>query len=306
MNPNDPTSFAPDSSSILWSCVARCRPSSGSSGNHDDYNETVILAEAAARYVSDTQHRHVVAKTAQQLLKRRCTPGWEFHSCGSSSAAAAMMGNRFIASAGRQQLQQPPPPPKLKGVKFHLYQHDDGGGTAEGERSSASPSSSSLIVWVFAAVYDSNTLTKRQIQAFLEKIVAITEVFRDGHYGDEQNSWKYGPKLAAQSTFAPILLQRMEEVTYLGQMALLEESLDETKAVMERNITVMFEREDRLRELSEEKAGKLEEMAQTFRKKSKRLRRIKMMQDAKHGVMIGTAIAVGAAIVIVPPLVALL
>ena len=50
----------------------------------------------------------------------------------------------------------------------------------------------------------------------------------------------------------------------------------------------------------------MRESAAVFKKNSKRLRRMKMWQDAKHGALIGAAVTAGIAIVVVPPLVALL
>jgi len=125
-------------------------------------------------------------------------------------------------------------------------------------------------------------------------------------FRETDDHWKRGGTLAAQATFAPILLQRMQEVTYLGKMALLEERLDATKATMQDNIELILEREERLRALNDDKATRLQEMAAGFRKNTRRVRRLKMMQDAKHGLLVGAAITGVVAVIVVPPLVAIL
>lgn len=231
---------------ILWSCVAR---------------DQTILAEATSLSLDFDEEG--VATTARELLHRRPTPGFEFHT---------QRGNPLKKRD------------RYKGVKFHLYDNDEDLGQ---------------IVWIFAAVYDGHFLTKSQVQSFLEKIVAITEPFR------EDMAWRHGGTLVAQTTFAPILLQRMEEVTYLGDMALLEERLEVTRSMMQNNIELILEREEKLEALRDQ-SSQLNEMAQVFKKRSKKLRRFKMWQDAKHGLLIGTAITGAVAVIVVPPLVAVL
>jgi len=216
----------------------------------------VILAEAG-----DDVFDGSVAQTARELMKKKPTPGYEFHTQGRK---------RGISH-------------RLKSVKFHVYDHCE----------------EQVLIWVFAAVYDPSIIKLKDVQSFLEKIVAITEVFR------ESEEWKYGDTLACQASFAPILLQRMQEVTYYGRMALLEERLDATKALMQQNIEEILEREAKLEALNED-ATRMQEMAAVFKKQSNKLRRLKMMQNAKHGLIMGTAITAGVAVVVVPPLIAIL
>lgn len=280
---------APAGDHIAWSCVAR---------------NDIILAEAAATDIDD-EGRKLVAQTAQELLRRKNTPGWEFHAC------RQFFPFRSSSTTGGASAQAQPR--RLKGVKFHIYEHgegfsstlpeggrtkdDDGVTRGEGEAWAGRPE---LTVWVFAAVYDGERLTKAQVQSYVEKIVAITEVFRD-----DDETFRHGGTLAAQATFAPILLQRMQEVTYLGKAALLEEKLESTKETMQRNIELILEREEKLEALDEE-ATRLQDMAKEFKKNANRVRRMKMMQDAKHGLIVGGLITATAAVIIVPPLVAIL
>jgi len=264
------------STHILWSCVAR---------------GDVILAEAG----HDTADGGVT-QTAQELLERKATPGFEFHTQRKrvsirTNPVVKKSGIRF----GRRSKTTPERsintdanfenelPDRLKGVKFHLYEHYE----------------NTLIVWVFCAVYDGTKLTKSQVQSFLEKIVTITEIFR------ESPEWKFGGTLSAQATFAPILLQRMQEVSYLGKMALLEDRLEATQYIMQKNIELILEREEHLQALDDD-ATRLQEMAHVFKRNSKKVRRMKMMQDAKHGLVLGACVTAGVAIIVVPPLVALL
>lgn len=172
---------------------------------------------------------------------------------------------------------------RLKGVKFHLYDQHMG----------------KQIIWVYAAVYDPSAVEKQEVQSFIEKIVGITEHQR------ESPEWIFGDTLTAQESFAPILLQRMQEVTYYGKMAMLEEKLNYSKVIMEQNIAKILENEEKLDDLRED-TTKLQDMASVFKKRAKRVRRMKMMQNAKYGIMMGTAVTAGVAIVVIPPLVAIL
>lgn len=83
-----------------------------------------------------------------------------------------------------------------RGVKFHVYEDNE----------------DELRIWTFACIYDSKYMTKRGAQLFIEQnMVAMTQVVRDVN-----DSWKYGGFHACQEEFAPILLQRMQEVNTKG------------------------------------------------------------------------------------------
>lgn len=222
---------------IHWSCVSR--------------NETILVEAGEDNF--DGQ----VTKIAQELMKKKPTPGWEFH-C---------------------PLRSP-----LRGVKFHVYEKDETG---------------SLRIWAFSCVYD-KTVQRDQAQSFLEKIVALTQIQREEEY-----RWHHGDTLAAQESFAPILLQRMEEVSYMGRMAMVNEKVDSVKQVMANNIDLILERGEKLEDLNEE-ATRWEELASSFKKNARKLRRIQMWQNAKHGLVLGTAVTCGVAVLVVPPLIALL
>lgn len=55
-----------------------------------------------------------------------------------------------------------------------------------------------------------------------------------------------------------------------------------------------------------EEATRLEEMTKSFKKSAKRIRKVQMWQNAKYGLVVGTAVTGVVAVIVVPPLVALL
>jgi hypothetical protein len=216
-----------------------------------------ILAEAS---IQNEHYDEYVGETARLLFRKKETPGWEY------------------ATLSRRNC------PKLKGIKFHVYDH-----TAEGD----------FHIWVFSCVYDpTSSVEALQVQSFIEKIVGISELFRE-----HDSAWKYGSHLAAQDTFAPILLQRMEEVSYLGKHAMVNSQLDSLKSIMANNIEMILARGERIEKLQTD-ATRLTEMAAVFKTSAKKVKRQMLWQNAKHGLVLGTAITAGVAIVVIPPLVA--
>lgn len=175
---------------------------------------------------------------------------------------------------------------RVNSMKFHVYDSD--GLTDD------------VIIWKFGAVYDPKVVEKIQVQSFLEKIVAITDFNRQ-----DDLVWKYGDTLSAQDTFAPILMQRMQEVSYLGRMAMVNESIDACKDVMASNIEAALNRGERFEEM-QERATRLDAMSHQFRKRAKHVKRFHMWQNAKHGVAVGTVVTGVVAVLTIPPLVALL
>lgn len=233
---------------ILWSAVCR---------------GTTVLAEAT---VEDYPWDESLRQCSTLLLKKGATPGWEFVTLNSTRIRMPM---------------DHPHNPKLKGMKFHVYEHDATG----------------LIRWSVAAVYDPNAVDTPQVQSFIEKIVTITEVLRESN-----PLWKTGSTLSAQNTFAPILRQRMSEVVYQGKLCELNEQIDSLRLIMARNIELILARGESIEDLQKE-SEMLSQMASVFKKRSTQLKRKMLWQNAKHGLVMGTAISAGVAIVVVPPLV---
>jgi len=223
-------------SGILWSGICR---------------NDVVLVEAGEDYQDG-----VIISTAQKLLKKKPTPGWEYERSRRNG---------------------------IRGIKFHVFED----------------ASDVMIVWSFLAVTE-DSLEEDQAKSFLEKLVYITDVLRSEDY-----TWRNGDVLAAQESFAPILLNKMEQVSDQGRLAMVNDSISSTKDLMAENIERALERGERLEDVDEQ-ANNLSAMSQVFRKRAKDVKRFSMWQNAKHGLIIGTAITGVVAVVTVPPLVALL
>lgn len=172
----------------------------------------------------------------------------------------------------------------FKGIKFHVYEL---------------LSDRRFLIWSFCCVYDSTIAKVHQAQSFLENIVSRTRGYR------EEELWREGDELAAQEFFAEELLQQMVEVTYPRRAAMVQEHLDRLKEQMGRNIDAILERGEQLDDL-QERTTQLEDMARVFRKKTKKLRRAQLWQQAKYGLAVGAAVTVGTAIVVAPIVVPLL
>jgi tetrahydromethanopterin S-methyltransferase subunit B len=174
----------------------------------------------------------------------------------------------------------------IKGVKFHVYDKDK--------------LTDEIVIWKYAAVYDSNSVGKDQVQSFLEKMAMITEMQRQEDY-----NWRYGSTLAAQEEFAPILLQRQQEVAYLGRLAMVNSQIDSAREIMHENIELILQRGEKLEDM-QERATRLQDMGKQFKKRAKQIKRFQHWQNAKYGLVVGTAVTGVVAIVVVPPLIALL
>mmetsp|Transcript_9573 Transcript_9573/g.12048 ORF Transcript_9573/g.12048 Transcript_9573/m.12048 type:complete len:189 (-) Transcript_9573:43-609(-) len=183
----------------------------------------------------------------------------------------------------------------LRGIKFHVYDDEakfvDIGGETEAEESE-------MIVWSFAVVAD-KSLEDSEVKSFIEKLVYITMPMRD------DDLWRTGDLLCAQNSFAHILLDKMEQVDDQGKLAMVNDKVNSTKEIMRENIELALEREETLEEMRG-RAEELSGMTKQFKKRAKQVKRFKMIQNAKHGAIVGAAVTATAAVVIVPPLVALL
>jgi Synaptobrevin len=283
--------------SILWSAICR-----------DD----TLLVEADAKSGGGPPIDDDVHKASRLLLRKRPTPGWEHGTYGRSRSGTSKGNNGSGAL--------------LRGMKFHVYEH-------AGLRLNPG----ALTVWTFACLYDPSLVDTVQVRSFLEKITTMTEIFRQpaeiplpdtgggsnenldwssstGQAGQGQimaspqyeDLWRYGSDRALQDSFAPTLVQRMEEVAYLGKLAMCHERLDSLKDVMGRNIELLLERDERLERMSTEKAAQLNEMAKVFARRSRQVKRQMMWNNAMHGAALGAAVTAGVAVAVVPTLVVLL
>ena len=207
-----------------------------------------------------------VIRLAQKLLTKKATAGWEFEKARKT---------------------------KLHGIKFHVFDDANPNANAYG-----SGSGSEMKVWSFAAVAE-KSLDSAELRSFVEKLFYITEPLR------ESEEWRNGDMLCAQASFAPILLQKMEQVQAQGKLAMVNQKLNTTKEIMADNIEMALARDESLQVLHA-KSEETNMMARQFKKRAKQVKRFKMMQNAKNGLVLGTAVTAVTAIIIVPPLVALL
>jgi len=160
---------------ILWSAVCR---------------DNVMLVEAGEDYRDGA-----VVRTAQKLLKKKPTPGWQYERSRRDG---------------------------LRGMKFHVFEESKVVG-------------SPMIVWSFLAVTEVS-LEEDQAKSFLEKLVYITAVMRS-----DDELWRSGDMLAAQESFAPILLNKMEQVSDQGRLAMVNESASTTRDLMAENKEMVFQ-----------------------------------------------------------------
>mmetsp|Transcript_24660 Transcript_24660/g.49977 ORF Transcript_24660/g.49977 Transcript_24660/m.49977 type:complete len:234 (+) Transcript_24660:178-879(+) len=207
-----------------------------------------------------------VVKAAQKISSVKPTAGWEKVKSG-----------------------------KHRGLKFHLHELAN----TELDGNYGEENSVKILLWTFSCVYDPNELSEDYAKAFLTKIVYVTEPLRGMPW------WRDGGLLSAQPSFAPTLQQQMENVEQLGQLATLNQHLSETKEIMATNIENILERGEAIEEL-EDQASKLDEMSKVFKTKAKQVRKFKMWQNAKHGVVVGSAITTVVGVAVIPPLIALL
>ena len=181
---------------------------------------------------------------------------------------------------------------KLRGINFYVHESQQETGGGDWEQQPAAPT-----IWVFSAVAESS-LDEKQQKSFLEKLVFLTEPCREEDY-----LWREGDTLACQELFAPMLLQRLEQVERQGKLAMVNRSIASTKEIMHNNINSMMEREEKLEDL-EAMTAECNAMAKTFKERSRQIKRYKKWNNAKHGVLVGTAVTGVVAAVTVPPLVA--
>mmetsp|Transcript_6219 Transcript_6219/g.11359 ORF Transcript_6219/g.11359 Transcript_6219/m.11359 type:complete len:237 (-) Transcript_6219:594-1304(-) len=210
-----------------------------------------------------------VVRTAQRISRMNPTAGWEkTHSWKDAP---------------------------LKGIKFHL--HEVANPDADGFQQS--DGDDKIMIWTFSCVYDSKQTSEQAAKAFLTKIVYVTEALRGMPW------WREGDTLSAQASFAPTLQQQMESADRTGQMSMMNQHVEETKQIMASNIENILDRGARIEDLDEE-SQQLNMMSRVFKKKAKQLKRAKMMQNAKHGAMVGTAVTGVVGVIVIPPLIALL
>jgi hypothetical protein len=172
-----------------------------------------------------------------------------------------------------------------RGIKFHVHEATDDNDT--------------ILIWSFCCVYNTKDTSQEFAKAFLSRLVTITEPLRCLPW------WREGAALSAQPSFAPYLLQLMKSAEGDYKVLCLKRLVDETKAIMQRNIEAVLEKGDNIENLQAE-AEELNKMSSVFRKNCRKMKKFQMHQHARHGYVMGTAITVAGGIIIVPPLIALI
>ena len=227
----------------------------------------IILAEAGC----DDGSTNVI-KAAQKITKMKPTAGWE---------VSRSFSLRISSSSN-----------PYRGIKFHLHEPIV-------EEIDGRPPSDDILIWAFCCVYNTNECSEETAKAFLTKLVFVSEPLRGMPW------WQEGGTLSAQPSFAPTLHQQMENMEQVDKLAMMQQHVDETKSIMQNNVENILERGEKIEDLQEE-AQNLNAAAKIFKKNAKKVRRFKMLQNAKHGVVLGTAVTGVVGVCVIPPLIALL
>ena len=246
-----------------------------------------------------TSNDEALRKAARKLVQCPVTPGFEFWvpPAGRLAPTGLRRGTAAAAAAAAS-----PPPRRLYGIKFHVHDHfskddDDDDDDNNNNNDEDNVNSKKDVLWVYAVVYDRNRLTPLQVQRWLGMVVETTTRLRD-----QDDIWKYGGADAAQDTFGPELCDLIRDRAYHETKGQLEAQVDSLRAIMQRNIEGLLDREAKIERLHE-RAMSLEDMAKVFRKRARSLKCFHMWQHAKYGVLMGTAVTAAVAVVAVPVLV---
>jgi len=87
-------------------------------------------------------------------------------------------------------------------------------------------------VWTIAVLYDGKKLNQNVACQFVEKILVISENFRN------TDEWLLGAEMSAQSVFAPILQSQMAQFD-ISECRSIDESLDYSKELIEKNMDIV-------------------------------------------------------------------
>ena len=176
---------------------------------------------------------------------------------GGGSSSSTKRGQRTIASPTetmrkqqqerRRQRRRRRAPSLEDKNNTDTFGHQEKEGGTGGTGTGTDP-----VVWVFAAVYNEDAWLNYNdiivdVKNFVQKIEGLTCLPRQ----QPSSAWRCGKQLSCQRIFAAILLQRMQEVTYYGKWARMQQSLYDTTNLMHDNITAIFDYEDRFQEFEE-------------------------------------------------------
>eukprot|EP00535_Pseudo-nitzschia_heimii_P008622 CAMPEP_0197178540 /NCGR_PEP_ID=MMETSP1423-20130617/3791_1 /TAXON_ID=476441 /ORGANISM="Pseudo-nitzschia heimii, Strain UNC1101" /LENGTH=286 /DNA_ID=CAMNT_0042628309 /DNA_START=132 /DNA_END=992 /DNA_ORIENTATION=- len=225
-----------------------------------------ILADATLE--GYREHDPFVADTVHQLRSKRPTPGWEFASLPRWRRRAC--------------------PIRLRGAKFHVYDHDFQDEDDEDDEHA-------FCIWSVGCVYDADALETKHVESFVRHVVEATNDLRE-----QDIVWKTGGYLAVQHQFSPILLRMMPDAPRYAKIDELRQEVDALKDIMQDNIAKILDRDERLSDI-QDLAEELTASAAVFKKNSlalkQKMRRKQLWLRATYGFATATAIS---AVIAVP------
>jgi hypothetical protein len=203
---------------IVWACIAR---------------DGIVLVESCP-WREDLPWDGA-REAIRSLLAKEPTLGWDASS-SSSSTPAHGGGNQQSVGCGNDSNDNKPEQehqhdeeedgnceenPTFRGLRFPVYEVNE-------ERADR------VRVWTFSCAYNPGVVTKRRAQAFLEKMVMITEYFR------ETPEWRRGTDhRSCQDGFGQIIQQRMEEMADPKLASVIDETLDLSAQIVKLNRAVL-------------------------------------------------------------------
>mmetsp|Transcript_10065 Transcript_10065/g.26078 ORF Transcript_10065/g.26078 Transcript_10065/m.26078 type:complete len:229 (-) Transcript_10065:77-763(-) len=131
------------------------------------------------------------------------------------------------------------------------------------------------------------------LKGFVEKIALLVRPLVDDPLVDTRTH------LALQANFGATLEQRLDQSNAVGKLALVTEKVDEVKEIMHDNIESMLAQQNRVSDL-EDKAAEMSLAAREFKKQTTRAKRFHYWNQAKMGVVVGTAATAVTAAVVTP------
>ncbi|GKY99571.1 hypothetical protein MPSEU_000911400 [Mayamaea pseudoterrestris] len=217
-------------SPINWLCIVRDEtllvqfPSPNSkTTNHSHYENRDRKHEGPNHSFTSIGSDTTVLETARGLLNREPSHGWD----------------TFSTVKLWQHASHSKDLTALRGLRFHVYQR------LRRNVDSDSSISSRVLVWVYACVYDSSILSKHQAQAFLEKTVLITELFRE-----TDSTWQSSNDFeACQEDYVCLLEQRVLELQQACEFGNVASSLEYSKQIVQQNKCIIKEEKQRSQQI---------------------------------------------------------
>lgn len=212
MAEEDCQNASPNNDPIVWASIIR--------------NATPLVQYQSSECSHHSHLMEAVDNTVRGLLNRDASFGWLSYS-----------------SVNLWQPTHKDATP-LRGLRFHVYQSTESlpneETTSDDDESDDATNQAPYLLWIFACVYDSSKLTKLQAQSFLEKMVQLTELFRE-----TDDTWRAGNEQACQEEFEPILEQRVKEMNSSESMATKDHDFEYCHQVILQNKKLLQQEKER-------------------------------------------------------------